>query len=299
VGKTTTTISLGAALAARGRRVLLVDLDPQQNLSTSLKAPKKKPSLADVLSTAVLLETAELSDAFVEVCGMTVAGGYELANAENYLSFYKDAEKALKWAIEPQSYQFDFVLMDCGPSMSFFTISALAAADALLVPIQTEFLALSQIPAIMSSVEDVRRRLNPALEIFGFLPTMFDTRTRHSREILEQIAVQARRFGTRGFKPVPKTVRMAEASSSGRPISTYAPSSPAAIAYDDLAGRLERELAPNESPVPEAVSKSSNDYVGQPITANYALKEKVAVVSLDRVEQSALAMADAESTSLW
>jgi chromosome partitioning protein len=187
VGKTTTTISLGAALAARGRRVLLVDLDPQQNLTTSLKAPKKKPGLADVLSTAVLLETAELSDTFVDVCGMTVVGGYELASAGNYLSFYKDAEKALKWAIEPQSCQFDFVLMDCGPSMSFFTISALAAADALLVPVQTEFLALSQIPAIMSTVEDVRRRLNPELEVCGFLPTMFDNRTRHSLEVLEQI----------------------------------------------------------------------------------------------------------------
>jgi chromosome partitioning protein len=263
VGKTTTTISLGAALAARGRQVLLIDLDPQQNLSTSLKAPKKKPGLADVLSTAVLLETAELSDTFVDVCGMTVVGGYELASAENYLSFYKDAEKALKWAIEPQTSQFDFVLMDCGPSMSFFTISALAAANALLVPVQTEFLALSQIPAIMSTVEDVRRRLNPELEVCGFLPTMFDNRTRHSLEVLEQIAVQASRFGTRGFKPVPKTVRMAEASSTGRPISTYAPSSPAALAYEDLAAEIELEWALNKSPDLETVSTHSDSYVGQ------------------------------------
>jgi chromosome partitioning protein len=269
VGKTTTTISLGAALAARGRRVLLVDLDPQQNLSTSLKAPKKKPGLADVLSTAVLLETAELSDAFVDVCGMTVVGGYELASAENYLSFYKDAEKALKWAIEPQLCQFDFVLMDCGPSMSFFTISALAAADALLVPVQTEFLALSQIPAIMSTVEDVRRRLNAGLEVSGFLPTMFDNRTRHALEVLEQIAVQANRFGTRGFKPVPKTVRMAEASSTGRPISTYAPSSPAALAYEDLAAQIELEWALRESPSLESVRSHSDTYVGrlEPVAA--------------------------------
>ena len=263
VGKTTTTISLGAALAARGRHVLLVDLDPQQNLATSLKAPMKKPGLADVLSTAVLLETAEISDAFIDVCGMTVVGGYDLANTEKYLSHYKDAEKALKWALKPQSHRFDFVLMDCGPSMSFFTISALAAADALLVPIQTEFLALNQLPAIMSTVEDVRTRLNPTLEISGFLPTLFDARTRHSLEVLERIAFQACRFGTRGFKPVPKTVRMAEASSLGQPISAYAPKSPAALAYQDLAAEIDHVRALGENRRLESVSALPNSYVGQ------------------------------------
>jgi chromosome partitioning protein len=264
VGKTTTTISLGAALVERGQRVLLVDLDPQQNLSTSLKAPRKKPGLADVLSTAVLLETAELSDAFVEVCGMTVVGGYDLENTEHYLNYYKDSEKALKWAIEPQIHKFDFVLMDCGPSMNFFTIGALAAADALLVPVQTEFLALNQLPAIMSTVEDVRKRLNPELEVSGFLPTMFDGRTRHSLEVLERIAVQAGRFGTRGFKPIPKTVRMAEASSSGRPISSYAPSSPAAVAYADLAAQIELESARSENRrLDSSVRMPFEPYVGQ------------------------------------
>jgi chromosome partitioning protein len=239
VGKTTTTISLGATLAEKGRDVLLVDLDPQQNLCTSLKALKPRPGLADVLTTAALLETAELSDAFVEACGMTVVGGYDLGNTETYLSYYPEAEKALHWALAPQAHRFDYILMDCGPSISFFTISALAAANTLLVPIQTEFLALNQLPAIMSTVDDVRTKLNPRLEVGGFLPTMFDGRTRHALEILEQIAVQASRYGVRGLKPIPKTIRLAEAAASGRPISGYAPDSPAAEAYEDLAAEIE------------------------------------------------------------
>jgi chromosome partitioning protein len=241
VGKTTTTLSLGAALAEKGNRVLLVDLDPQQDLCTSLGVPMPKPGLADVLSTAVLLETADLSDAFVDVGGMTVVGGYDLANAEEYLSYYQDSEKALGWALVPQSHRFDFVLLDCGPSVSFFTVSALAAADELLVPIQTEFLALNQLPAIMSTVLDVRRRLNPRLRVAGFIPTLFDGRTRHALEIIEQIAVQAIRYQVRAFKPIPKTVRMAEAAAAGRPISQYAPQSSACLAYHALAEEFDRE----------------------------------------------------------
>jgi chromosome partitioning protein len=124
-------------------------------------------------------------------------------------------------------------------------------------------LALSQIPAIMSTVEDVMRRSNPGLEVSGFLPTMFDNRTRHTLTVLEQIAVQAKRFGTHGFKPVPKTIRVSEATSSGRPLSTYAPNSPAALAYEDLAAQIELESALKESPSLESVSTASGGQVGQ------------------------------------
>ena len=239
-----------------------MDLDPQQNLCTSLRALQRKPGLADILTTAALLETAEMSTAFVEACGMTVVGGYKLASAESYLSYYKDGEKALKWALAPQSRRFDFVLMDCGPSISFFTISALAAANALLVPIQTEFLALNQLPAIMSTVQNVRRELNPALEVAGLVPTMFDSRTRHSLEVIEQIAAQAGRYRVRGFKPIPKTVRMAEAAASGQPISKYAPQSGATLAYEALADEIDRmKSTQRDSRFADSPSRAASPFV--------------------------------------
>jgi chromosome partitioning protein len=241
VGKTTTTtINLGAALVERGHRVLLVDLDTQQDLFASLGARTPRPGLADVLFSILVFEKAYLSEAFAKVFGMTVAGGYGLAQAESQLSPHRDSESALKFALAPHLDLFDFVLLDCGPSMSYLTLSALMAAEEVLIPIQTEFLAWKQLPGIMSAVESIRARLNPKLKVTGFVPTMYDGRTRHALEILEQIAVQANRYGVRAFKPVPKTIRFAEAAASGRPVSQYAPASSAALAYDSLALEIER-----------------------------------------------------------
>jgi chromosome partitioning protein len=240
VGKTTTTVSLGAALAERERRVLLVDLDAQQNLCASVRAPRRRPGLADVLFTAVVFDTGELSEALVDACGMTVVGGYDLEYAETRLSHYSKSERALESALAPQLHRFDYVLIDCCPSVSYLTICALAAADEVLVPIQTEFLALNQLPGILSTVEDVRARLNPTLEVSGFVPTMYDGRTRHSLEVLEQITAQANLFGVRAFEPIPKTIQLAEATASGQPISTYAPKSPAALAYRSIADEIDR-----------------------------------------------------------
>lgn len=240
VGKTTTTVSLGAALADRGYRVLLVDIDPQQDLCASLRVRIPRSGLADVLFSLLLFERAELSEAFVEVQGLTVAGGYGLQEAESELAPHKDSESALKFVLAPHLDQFDIVLLDCGPSMGYLTRSALTAADEVLIPIQTEFLALHDLPGILSAVESIQARLNPALKVTGLVPTLFDARTRHALQILEKVANQANLYRVPAFQPIPKTIRLAEASAAGRTISEYAPESSAALAYHRLAIEIER-----------------------------------------------------------
>lgn len=239
VGKTTTTISLGAALADMGRRVLLVDLDGQQSLCSALKIPKPKPGLADVLFSKVFFDRAELSEILVDAWKMTVAGGYGLANLDSPLSGYGSSSAALKEVLAPHLHLFDFVLLDCGPSIHFLTTSGLVAAEEVLVPVQTEFLALEMLPGIMATVQDIRTRLNPRLRVSGFVPTMYDRRTRHSLAVLETIAVQANRYRVPAFKPIPRTIRIAEAAATGRPFTQYDPNSPAAHAYRALATEID------------------------------------------------------------
>lgn len=240
VAKTTTTISLGAALAERGRRVLLVDLDAQQDLCAALRVPMPRPGLADALLSMAFFETEQLAEAFVEAHGMTIAGGYGVAEAERQLSSHRNWQRALKLALKPHLHRFDFVLLDCAPSINCLTTNALAAADEVVIPIQTEFLAANQLPCIMSAVDDIRSRLNPGLRVTGFLPTMFDARSRHALSIMEHIALQAHLWGVKAFRPIPKAVRFAEAAEAGRPISRYAPSSLPAYAYQSLAEDIDR-----------------------------------------------------------
>ena len=239
VAKTTTTISLGAALAEKGRRVLLVDLDAQQDLCAALRVPMPRPGLADALLSMAFFETEQLAEAFVDAHGMTIAGGYGVAEAERQLSSHRNWQRALKLALKPHLPRFDYVLLDCAPSINCLTTNALAAADEVVVPVQTEFLAANQLPCIMSAVDDIRSRLNPGLKVAGFLPTMFDARSRHALSIMEHIALQAHLWGVKAFKPVPKAVRFAEAAEAGRPISRYAPDSLPARAYQSLAEEID------------------------------------------------------------
>jgi len=242
VAKTTTAVNLGAALSARGRRVLLVDLDAQQDLCSALRVPMPRPGLADALLSIALFGSGNLSEAFVRAHGLTIAGGYGIAEAERELTLHKNASGALKRALAPHLSRFDFVLLDCAPSIHCLTASALAAARDVVVPIQTEFLAANQLPGIMSAIDDIRSKLNPGLKVAGFLPTMFDGRSRHALGVMEHIASQAHLWGVRAFKPIPKSVRFAEASSAGLPISRYAPESLAARAYESLAEEIDRSF---------------------------------------------------------
>lgn len=241
VGKTTTTVSLGAALAARGKRVLLVDLDSQQSLCSSLKVEAGRPGLGDVLFSHFVVGVGNLQEVFVDVGSMAVAGGCDLAHIDAQLRYYGSGwEYALALTLGNESSLFDFVLLDCSPSLGCLTINALAAADEVLIPIQTEFLAVSQLAAILSTVDSVRESTNPNLEVAGFLPTLFDVRTRHSVDVLMKISTEAVRHGVRVFRPIPRTVRVAEAAASGKPISEFAPQSAAALSYDALAVAIER-----------------------------------------------------------
>lgn len=240
VAKTTTTVNLGAALAARGRRVLLIDLDAQQDLCSALRVPLPRPGLADVLMSSLLFDTGVLSEAFVNLHGMTIAGGYGIGEAERQLALHRNWEHALSAALAPHLPRFDYVLLDCAPSINCLTTNALAAAREVLIPVQTEFLAANQLPGIMSTVDEIRSRLNPRLKVAGFLPTMFDGRSRHALGIMEHVALQAHLWGVRAFKPIPKAVRFAEAAEAGRPICRYAPDSLPARAYEDLAEEIDR-----------------------------------------------------------
>ncbi|MGH9319543.1 MAG: ParA family protein [Vicinamibacteria bacterium] len=251
VAKTTTTIHLGAALAQRGRRVLLVDLDAQQDLCAALRVAMPRPGLADTLLGIALFGSGNLASSFVRTDGVTVAGGYGIAEAERELSLHKNRENALKLALAPHLQSFDFVLMDCAPSIHCLTASALAAARDILIPIQTEFLAANQLPGIMCTIDDIRSRLNPGLKVAGFLPTMFDGRSRHALAVMERIAVQAHDWGVRAFKPIPRSVRFAEAAEAGQTISRHAPDSFAARAYEALADDIDRSCrARIELPAP-------------------------------------------------
>jgi chromosome partitioning protein len=185
-------------------------------------------------------QTADLSDSFVKVHGMTVAGGCGMAEAERQLVQHGNSESALKYALTPHLTRFDYVLLDCAPSLGCLTASALTAAYDVLIPIQTEFLAANQLPCIMSAVDDIRSKSNSRLKVAGFLPTMYDGRTRHALAIMEQIALQAHLWGVRAFKPIPKAVRLSEAAEAGQPVSRYAPDSMPALAYRLLAAEIDR-----------------------------------------------------------
>jgi chromosome partitioning protein len=184
-------------------------------------------------------QTADLSNAFVKVHGMMVAGGCGMAEAERQLVQHGNSENALKSALSPYLNRFDYVLLDCAPSINCLMANALTAAYDVLIPIQTEFLAANQLPCIMSAVDDIRARLNPPLKVAGFLPTMYDARTRHALTIMEQIALQAHLWGVHAFKPIPKAIKLSEAAEAGQPVSRYAPYSLPALAYRFLAAEID------------------------------------------------------------
>jgi chromosome partitioning protein len=240
VGKTATTINLGAALAKRGRRVLLVDLDPQECLTASLgiPTPESNRSLKEVLVGDPPLP---LTDILIETQGMTVApAGLDLAEAEVKLLAEGGVSMALRTALKSER-RFDYILIDCPPSLGLLTLNALTAADEVLIPVQTEFLALRRLAAVLRTIEKVRRRgLNARLSVAGILPTMFDVRTVHHREVLQEIK-EAIGKEHRIFPPIPRSIRFAEAPVAGRPIFALANDLEAAQAYETLAKKLEEK----------------------------------------------------------
>lgn len=234
VGKTTTTINLGAALAEYGRRVLLVDFDPQGSLSVGLGV--NPHTLDESIYTLLMSRQGDPHDVITDTVieGMDLLpANIDLSAAEVQLVSEVAREQTLKRVIDRVRDEYDVILIDCAPSLGLLTINALTASDWVIMPLECEFFALRGIALLTDTIEKVQDRLNPDLKILGILGTMFDSRTLHAREVMERV-VQA--FGDVVFHTVIKrTIKFPETTVAGEPITTYAPKSPAADAYRDLA----------------------------------------------------------------
>ena len=234
VGKTTTTINLGAALAETGRRVLLVDFDPQGAASVGLGVNPHELDLTiynllmqrDVAIDEVLLKTG--------VPGLDLLpGNIDLSAAEVQLVSEVAREQTLARVLAPVLGEYDVILIDCQPSLGLLTVNALAAADGVIIPLECEYFALRGVALLMDTIYRVQERINPRLEVEGILATMYDARTLHGREVLARV-VDA--FGEKVFHTViARTVRFPETTVAGEPITTYASSSSGAAAYRQLA----------------------------------------------------------------
>ena len=233
VGKSTTAINLSAALGEMGKQVLLIDLDPQGNSSSGLGVEKNRVSrcIYDALLNDIPLTDIIIPDVSkgLDVVPATI----NLAGAEVELVSEMARENRLKDAIGPMRGRYDYVFIDCPPSLGLLTINALVAADKLLIPIQCEFYALEGVTKLLDSMKRVKSRLNPSLDIYGVLLTMSDNRTTLSRQVSDEVR---RYFGKIVFEAsIPRTVKLSEAPSFGQPITQYDPTGKGAQSYIDLA----------------------------------------------------------------
>lgn len=233
VGKSTTAINLGAALGEMGKQVLLVDLDPQGNCSSGLGVEKSliQQCIYDVLLNDVPLEEVIIPDIAegLDIAPATI----NLAGAEVELVSEMARENRLKDAVGGMRGKYDFILIDCPPSLGLLTVNALVAADKLLIPIQCEFYALEGVTKLLESMKRVKSRLNPTLDIYGILLTMYDSRTTLSKQVVDEVREY---FGRLVFSmPIPRTVKLSEAPSFGQPITQYDPKGRGALSYIELA----------------------------------------------------------------
>ena len=234
VGKTTSTINLGAALAEVGRTVLLVDFDPQGALSVGLGVNPMQLDRTiynllmepDIAAQDVMLKT--------DIAGLDLLpSNIDLSAAEVQLVNEVAREQTLRRILGPVQDDYDVILVDCQPSLGLLTVNALTAAHGVIIPLECEFFALRGVALLIQTIEKVRERLNPKLELEGILATMYDSRTLHGREVLARV-VEA--FGEKVFHTViNRTIRFAETTVAGEPITTYASSSHGAASYRELA----------------------------------------------------------------
>jgi chromosome partitioning protein len=236
VGKTTTTINLGAYLAKMGQRVLLIDLDPQANATSCLGIDKRKVTTSVY---NILIEDSVPADAILVSPKLNIAllpASPDLAGAEVELVGELARENRLKNRLGPILENYDYVLIDCPPSLSLLTVNALVAAEAVIIPVQCEYLALEGLGQLVQTVNRVRSALNSSLNIRGVVMTMFDGRTGLSAQVVAEVR---KHLPGKVFKSIiPRSVRLAEAPSHGVPISAFAASSAGAQAYEALAEEL-------------------------------------------------------------
>lgn len=236
VGKTTSTVNIGAALAELGQRVLMVDLDPQAALTAywGLTEPLPEPTLYRLLSDS---QTPAQSALRTVRPGIDVIpSDIDLAAAEIELFSALGRERVLKEVLDPLGDAYDYVLIDCPPNLGLLTINALVTAQGVIIPLQCEYFALRGLAMLLDTLHKVKRRLNPQLDIIGILPTLYNSRTRHAKEVLEEVRAT---FGQRVFDTVVRTsIRFAESTVAHQSILEYAPDHPGAQAYRSLAKEI-------------------------------------------------------------
>lgn len=234
VGKTTSTINMGACLAELGRKVLLVDLDPQGALSAGLGLTHDQ--IGDTIYDVMLDSNVSVHSAIVHtsVNGLDlVPANIDLSAAEIQMVNEVGREHTLARALRPVRKEYDFIIIDCQPSLGLLTVNALACSQGVIIPMECEFFSLRGLALLTDTVEKVADRINFDLEVMGILVTMFDRRTRHAREVMDRVVEY---FGDKVFDTViTRTVRFPETSVAGEPITSWAPSSQAAKQYRDLA----------------------------------------------------------------
>lgn len=237
VGKTTTAINLGAYLAFRGFRVLLIDIDPQSNATSSLGFDKNDLSLSIYDALINKIPISQIILLTNHLCLELVPSSPSLAGAEVEMVSLLAREHLLRKAIVPITERYDYILIDCPPSLGLLTINALSAAtDGVIIPVQCEYLALEGLTLLIHTINLVRDNLNPQLKVRGLLMTMYDARTNLSRQVVEEVR---KHFPDKVFDTiVPRNVRLSEAPSYGETILSYAPQSAGGLAYRALAEEL-------------------------------------------------------------
>jgi len=239
VGKTTTSVNLAASLAAANRRVLLVDLDPQGNAAMGCGIDKQEVKYS---SYDLLMEAVPASETVIqlpEIGFSVIPGNSDLTAAEVELMHADHKERRLSDALIPIKADYDFILIDCPPSLNMLTLNAMVAANSLLIPMQCEYYALEGLSALMTTLKNIQDSVNPELHLEGILRTMFDDRNRLTKDVSEQLI---RYFGDKVFRTcVPRNIRLAEAPSHGLPVLSYDKASRGSMAYIALAGEMIRK----------------------------------------------------------
>ena len=231
VGKTTSVINIGAYMAAAGKKVLLIDFDSQGNMSSGVGISKEKPTIYELMAG---LSTYEKTVRRTEVINLdAVAASIDLSGAAIELVDQAEREFFLKKALEPLLPKYDYILIDCPPSLGLLTLNGLAAAHSVLIPMQCEYFALEGISLLLQTVKKVQKSINPDLQIGGIFFTMYDSRTRLANDVVTQVKAY---FKDSVFATIiPRNVRLSEAPSHGKPICLYDPLCVGARSYEKLA----------------------------------------------------------------